>query len=492
MTTIIIALAGAALPLLAYVRESQRNLSPLPFLMYPYFIGTILHVAYWTSNGGSPPYFYLVRATKADWQLAVTIQAVWMALAVLFYLASSRMRSSESHQPRTRDGQTSAAIQAVARGLPDIRRPTAAFGDRSEDPSRPVAWSAHYSGIAIAVLAASGIGLVLLLSQSGVNGLEEVIARPIAKRRVLIGEGASAAEGVGDFTRLLTLTAAPTAGVIYYATRRHPSMATRQARVLLALLVVASTVSGLLLGSRSQALFVWVLLVIITMWTAKSFSLHRVLIVVLLLAMTSSIVGGIRSVSDEQLATAELAPLAALGDFARSTEGYNAAKLAAVRAAVPRVIEYTNGQTYLQGLAAPIPKPLWPDKPDVRIGTAYGAAIFGLDPDRRTGRPPGLLGEAYLNFGLTGLALAAALVGLLFGWVRHRTLRLAEMSIAGGVATAFVTLHVSLSLSTGDFVGFWFPLLRDCTLAFLISSVLIAQPHRKSRKATPGKIVASS
>ncbi|ULE33957.1 hypothetical protein [Mycobacterium sp. IDR2000157661] len=491
MIALLVALAGAVVPLLAYVTESKRNLSPLPFLMYPYFVGTVLHVAYWTFNGGRPTYFDLSRATGADWQHAVTIQAMWMALAVLFYLSMSRKQSSEKNEPRTHHRQTR-ALQAAASGIPDNRRSSAASWDLKDSPSRPVTWSKHYSGIAIALLALSAAGVVLALRKSGVNGLEEVLARPIAKRRVLIDEAGSPALGVGGLARLLTLAAAPTAGVIYYAMRKYPSMRTRPARVLLALFAVVSTVSGMLLGSRSQALFVWALLLVIMMWTARKVRVRRVVVVVLALAVTASIAGGIRSVGNEERVGVDVAPLAALGDFASGREGYNAAKLAAVRAAVPEVVDYMNGRTYLQGLAAPVPRSLWPDKPNVRLGPEYGATIFGLGTDRITGRPPGLLGEAYLNFGLPGLALAAALVGWLFAWVRQRTLRLAEISIAGGVATAYVMLHTALSLSSGDFVGFWFPLLRDCTLALLISWALIREPHRKPPNTTPGKIVARS
>ncbi|MFV1362630.1 hypothetical protein AAHH97_04080 [Mycolicibacterium elephantis] len=489
MIALLVALAGGVLPLLAYVTESRRILSPLPFLMYPYFVGTILHVAYWTFNGGRPTYFDLARATGADWQHAVIIQAIWMALAVFFYLAFCRRQNSEKHEPRAHDRQTT-ALNAAAPAISDNRRSDAASWDHKDSLGSPVTWTTHYAGIAIALLTVSAVGLVLVLRQSGVTGLEELLARPIAKRHVLIEGGGSPVLGAGGFARLLTLVAAPTAGVIYYAMRKHPSMATRQARVLLALFAVASTVSGLLLGSRSQALFVWALLLVIMMWTAREIRVRRVVIVVLALAVATSIAGGIRSVGNEERVTVDVAPLAALGDFASGTEGYNAAKLAAVRAAVPEVVDYTNGRTYLQGLAAPVPRSLWPDKPNVRVGPEYGSTVFGLDPDRITGRPPGLLGEAYLNFGLPGLALAAALVGWLFAWVRHRTLRLAEISIAGGVATAYVALHTALSLSSGDFVGFWFPLLRDCGLAFLVSLVLIRQPHRKPTNTRPYKMDA--
>lgn len=66
------------------------------------------------------------------------------------------------------------------------------------------------------------------------------------------------------------------------------------------------------------------------------------------------------------------------------------------------------GRTYLDLFYQPIPRALWPDKPwsfDIRIGEMLTGT--------RTGIPPGMAGELYLNFHVIGIVLGMYLFGRL-------------------------------------------------------------------------------
>ncbi len=78
---------------------------------------------------------------------------------------------------------------------------------------------------------------------------------------------------------------------------------------------------------------------------------------------------------------------------------------------VPELVDYQRGATYATLLALPIPRQVWPAKPTISIGKFIKSEVYG----RRTGvggYPPGLVGEAYLNFGLAGVPLITFLTGM--------------------------------------------------------------------------------
>lgn len=86
-------------------------------------------------------------------------------------------------------------------------------------------------------------------------------------------------------------------------------------------------------------------------------------------------------------------------------------KTAHVLAAVPGEMDYQYGRTLLTWLVAPVPRAVWPDKPAVNVGQELGPALF--ETNARTGVPPGMVGELYLNFGLLGVLVGLLAVGLL-------------------------------------------------------------------------------
>lgn len=78
--------------------------------------------------------------------------------------------------------------------------------------------------------------------------------------------------------------------------------------------------------------------------------------------------------------------------------------------------EYLYGQSFLMFIVAPIPRVLWPDKPNVRIGPYVAQDL--LDFRNNSGTPPSAIGEFYINFGWVGIALGMMIFGALLANIR--------------------------------------------------------------------------
>ena len=87
------------------------------------------------------------------------------------------------------------------------------------------------------------------------------------------------------------------------------------------------------------------------------------------------------------------------------------AKTAHIVKQIPDNIPYEFGRTFALPVVAPIPRNLWRGKPIVRVGKIIGPLIYGFQ-GRRTGVPPGMLGEYYWNFGLPGVITGMFLMGV--------------------------------------------------------------------------------
>lgn len=77
---------------------------------------------------------------------------------------------------------------------------------------------------------------------------------------------------------------------------------------------------------------------------------------------------------------------------------------------VPDEVGYFYGTFYVRVLLNFIPRSIWPAKPTATSGSLFRRLAL---PDASGGRPPGAMGEYYLNFGLPGIPLLGAIHGIL-------------------------------------------------------------------------------
>lgn len=80
-------------------------------------------------------------------------------------------------------------------------------------------------------------------------------------------------------------------------------------------------------------------------------------------------------------------------------------------------LEWKYGQSIYAWVAGPIPRELWPNKPRLAIGPEVGILVYGT---KRSGVPPGFIGEMWWNFHIFGVLLGSVLLGLAMRTIHSR------------------------------------------------------------------------
>lgn len=122
--------------------------------------------------------------------------------------------------------------------------------------------------------------------------------------------------------------------------------------------------------------------------------------------------------------------------------------LATLNGAYGRTYARRLGLTYLDAFAFPAPRALWPGKPlgggNAWFTSTYFPEYYGVDHVETSVT---LLGEAEANFGLAGVLLVPALLGIGLAWVYRRTV--ASLSAASILVYANVAPY-AFTLVRGD------------------------------------------
>jgi oligosaccharide repeat unit polymerase len=148
---------------------------------------------------------------------------------------------------------------------------------------------------------------------------------------------------------------------------------------------------------------------------------------------------------------------------------------------VPDAYPYQYGKTLVSILWAPVPKTVWPEKPPVRLGPVIGPAVFGFDVNRRTGDPPGLVGELWLNGGLIAVVIGMIIFGVLVRRVeRWHHLASATQGLAAipyGVLVVALCLRLPASDITGVTIWILEDLLPLALLLWLVRERTVDSPR---------------
>jgi oligosaccharide repeat unit polymerase len=174
-------------------------------------------------------------------------------------------------------------------------------------------------------------------------------------------------------------------------------------------------------GSRSGLIMMLLFILVIKMLQVKRIAYLRAIVVSVFALLALGILGEFRSQSfvardlgDIQLESGVIGGLERGWDTLTGYAG-RVSGLYAVLALVPNQFDYLWGQSYLSIIAAPIPRTLWENKP-IAGGRLAGIVLFGRGV-AGGGVPPGNIGEAYWNFGVTGVFGVMFLYGVALRWL---------------------------------------------------------------------------
>lgn len=151
---------------------------------------------------------------------------------------------------------------------------------------------------------------------------------------------------------------------------------------------------------------------------------------------------------------------------------------------VPQTMPYKLGETYTYFIVAPIPRSIWPSKPNVKIGRELASTVFGVG--KYTGVPPGAVGELYLNFGVAGVIFGMFVWGVLMRLFYNKY---GSRGVSGTDTLIIYSLAmpvIAIVFFGGDFTGFVSRTLQVLVPVFIclrISSSKIS--HRYAGSVIP-------
>jgi len=90
--------------------------------------------------------------------------------------------------------------------------------------------------------------------------------------------------------------------------------------------------------------------------------------------------------------------------------------------AMPEKLEYQYGQTLFLWIVAPVPRTIWPEKPDVVLGQVIARDVFGRGFGKGGGTPPNIVSDFYWNFGIPGVIVGMFFFGCFLRFLYYNAL----------------------------------------------------------------------
>jgi hypothetical protein len=156
---------------------------------------------------------------------------------------------------------------------------------------------------------------------------------------------------------------------------------------------------------------------------------------------------------------------------------YLLSQVAHVLDVTPADVPFQGGQTYAFVAVTLVPRFLWPDKPSVNDANRFYQTAYGLTAQRHledVSIAVGVLGEAFINFGWSGVIGMMTAIGFLLG-VFERTFgsgRSSVLFLAIGLALLQGLLAVESQLS--QFVGGF---VQQAVLSFIVFLPIVIRPR---------------
>ncbi|HTT74467.1 MAG TPA: hypothetical protein VMF50_00630 [Candidatus Binataceae bacterium] len=143
--------------------------------------------------------------------------------------------------------------------------------------------------------------------------------------------------------------------------------------------------------------------------------------------------------------------------FSMRRLGTDTLTLADVLHDTPRIVPYWNGATYYPLLFKPLPRILFPDKPEEVTGQAFGHRYGLLNQSNfETSYNLPQLIEGYVNFGLPGVVLSMLLFGILYRLVQltfiHENMGFGSLISGIYLSVKLLQIESATSLVLGDVI----------------------------------------
>ena len=343
------------------------------------------------------------------------------------------------------------------------------------DRTRLFGWPA-WSRRKILLVSLIGIGIAvgamyLYVARLGVTG----ILQDFSRKRFLTVEGAEyGRSALGYYRWAASITAPIFLFVFAWVLGKRGKLSVVEVAVLGALLMLA-VVFPFFNSSRTKVLIVLIEALVvwkcvrgrIPTWATYGIGVGMLALLVLLSLVRSR--SADLSAFDSQTGVQTL-----LESTVGGRHFLDLTKTAHIIEGVPEKVDYMYGESYVSWAFMPIPRTVWLNKPPLGAGPVIGHEIFDL---RSAGVPPGMIAEAYLNFGLLGILFVPFLIGVGMRWC-YESFRPVLSNPAGATAYATAVIPIGLTTVTSGFSQMVIVLLISVAPVLVIAAVVRAKRPR--------------
>lgn len=178
--------------------------------------------------------------------------------------------------------------------------------------------------------------------------------------------------------------------------------------VLCCCLAIPVLLIPFLYSSRSAVVLSFITIIIFAYYFGKV-TVTQIVVGVITIICVITVMGQLRFENKTQAVQQRTVMDAFIG----SGNGIDFIRTAGIIDRVAEDSRYLHGKTYSYVFAIFIPRAFWSSKPEIGLGPYIKSEIFNGREVDKNGWPSGMIGEAYLNFGLMGVFLGMAL----YGWL---------------------------------------------------------------------------
>lgn len=269
------------------------------------------------------------------------------------------------------------------------------------------------TGLQIGLLVGAAISFAAIVSfLQGSGGLD--LATLGGKRAVILTEDGEVVYAAAGYTRLLaSVVDSMMLMLLGYYLWRYPRLTPGMIAVLTGVFALSALMPLLTSGRGAMMQLAIGLIFVISAYRAiKARDLAIVALVGLVVFGTMT---ALRITAQGNSGVYSTNPIIAISE---SGNGLAIASTTAVINAVPGRMPYQFGATMTSWIFAPIPRSIWPAKPEISLGKRIKAEIYQLRVIK-TGRPASFMAEGYMNFGLIGFLTLSLVFGALLRLVAN-------------------------------------------------------------------------
>lgn len=251
-------------------------------------------------------------------------------------------------------------------------------------------------------------------------------------------------------------------------------------------LLILAEIPPIFTSSRSDVILYPVIALSIWNYSRRRITFGKLAAFGLVAVMAIAILGSLRANKDQDVGTAALTSLGGgvVDSVVNNSNFLSAPTTAHMMAAVPQKAPFEYGKTMILWLAAPVPRSLWPGKPEVVSGQEVARIVL----DRVSGMgkgggiPPNIVTDLYWNFGVLGVPVGMFLFGYLL-----RRLYQTSLPFIGNSPSALLLYFLTIFpfahyVFVGSFSQGMIRTLTNAVLGYVVISLVSVSRRTMARR----------